>query len=309
MILSVNSGHDLVAYAAGCVVVLYNHKLDKQVGLLCSSTLKRPNLEVGSAGTGSHNLSNNNMLGAGQRGIASSLGGSPRTALNAQWMNNPLASPNINPLAGLMPMALSDPSIASSFGLSTPSSNKNIKPKPISCLSFSPDGQFLAIGEVVLRLLKALEFPYRFDKGGSMAHSSLLFNCFASIDRPPAPNPDLGSGFSIACGRTPGSQVWCSGHPVFSKLKASSFAGIPGTTKRMLGYGGVDERHAPRNESPTSSVLSTMFSMMDIFISGTGGLAFKLLATRSRQRSTHSPFPKTGPTSSLQVSGTSSSGT
>ncbi|KAG0046358.1 mitogen-activated protein kinase binding protein 1 [Gryganskiella cystojenkinii] len=159
MALSVNSGHDLVAYAAGCVVVLYNHKLDKQVALLCSSTLKKPSSEshassssgsgpssLLSGGAGSNNNSAHGLSSVGHKGIAS-LGSSPRTTLSSQWMSNPLASVNVNPLAGLMPLALSDPSVASSFGLSNPSSNKNIKPKPISCLSFSPDGQFLAIGE------------------------------------------------------------------------------------------------------------------------------------------------------------------
>lgn len=152
MILSVNSTHDLVAYAAGCVVVLYNHKLDKQVGLLCSATLnKAPNSGDGimsASGPGSHH---SGMLGPGgsgvgtSRGIAS-LGSSPRAMAGTQWMNNPMASANINPLAGLAPMSLGEPS--SSFGASNPSSNKNVKPKPISCLSFSTDGQFLAIGEV-----------------------------------------------------------------------------------------------------------------------------------------------------------------
>ncbi|KAF9937144.1 mitogen-activated protein kinase binding protein 1, partial [Modicella reniformis] len=46
-------------------------------------------------------------------------------------------------MAGLMPMNSQDPS---SLGSSSPG-NKVIKPKPISCLSFSSDGQFLAIGE------------------------------------------------------------------------------------------------------------------------------------------------------------------
>lgn len=156
MILSVNSTHDLVAYAAGCVVVLYNHKLDKQVGLLCSATLnKAPSSSSGdgimsASGPGSHH---SGMLGPGGSGVGSSrgiasLGGSPRAMAGSQWMNHPMASANINPLAGLAPMSLAEPS--SSFGASNPSSNKNVKPKPISCLSFSPDGQFLAIGEVHL---------------------------------------------------------------------------------------------------------------------------------------------------------------
>jgi hypothetical protein len=152
MILSVNSTHDLVAYAAGCVVVLYNHKLDKQVGLLCSATLnKAPTSGDGIMSASGSGSSHSGMLGPGgsgvgtSRGIAS-LGSSPRAMAGTQWMNNPMASANINPLAGLAPMSLAEPS--SSFGASNPSSNKNVKPKPISCLSFSPDGQFLAIGEV-----------------------------------------------------------------------------------------------------------------------------------------------------------------
>ncbi|KAI1295755.1 mitogen-activated protein kinase binding protein 1 [Mortierella claussenii] len=141
MVLSVNSPHDLVAYAAGCVVVLYNHKLDKQVGLLCSSTLKKQSSDASSSSS------------SGSTSLSSGAGGSPRTTASSissgiQWMNSSMAGANINPLAGLMPMAVTDGSVASGFGTSNPSSNKNIKPKPISCLSFSPDGQFLAIGEM-----------------------------------------------------------------------------------------------------------------------------------------------------------------
>ncbi|KAF8984818.1 mitogen-activated protein kinase binding protein 1 [Entomortierella lignicola] len=141
MVLSVNSSNGLVAYAAGCIIVLYNHKTNKQVGLLCSSTLKKSSpADTGMAGTGG------SIGGSGTRGI----GGSPRmtpmsTSSSSQW--SAFAGPNINPLAGLMPMAMSDVSTASSFGTSNPNSNKGIKPKLISCLSFSPDGQFLAVGE------------------------------------------------------------------------------------------------------------------------------------------------------------------
>ncbi|KAF9281206.1 hypothetical protein BGZ68_006795 [Mortierella alpina] len=140
MVLSVNPTHDLVAYAAGCVVVLYNHKLDKQVGLLCSAV---PSTAASVSAEGSGVSSG--LLGPGSRPPAS-LGSSPRT-VGSQWTNNAFASPNINPLAGLMPMNISDPSVASSFGISNPSSNKNVKPKPVSSLSFSPDGQYLAVGE------------------------------------------------------------------------------------------------------------------------------------------------------------------
>ncbi|KAF9560521.1 mitogen-activated protein kinase binding protein 1 [Mortierella alpina] len=140
MVLSVNPTHDLVAYAAGCVVVLYNHKLDKQVGLLCSAVL---NTAPSASAEGP--AASSGLLGPGSRAPAS-LGTSPRT-VGSQWTNNAFASPNINPLAGLMPMNISDPSVASSFGISNPSSNKNVKPKPVSSLSFSSDGQYLAVGE------------------------------------------------------------------------------------------------------------------------------------------------------------------
>lgn len=146
MVLSVNPTHDLVAYAAGCVVVLYNHKLDKQVGLLCSAV---PNTAASVSAEGSG--VSLGLLGPGSRPPAS-LGSSPRT-VGSQWTNNAFASPNINPLAGLMPMNTSDSSVASSFGISNPSSNKNVKPKPVSSLSFSPDGQYLAVGEVNAQLV------------------------------------------------------------------------------------------------------------------------------------------------------------
>ncbi|KAF9293120.1 hypothetical protein BGZ74_011844 [Mortierella antarctica] len=176
MVLSVNPAYGLAAYAAGCVVVLYNYRLDKQIGLLCSSTIKRdtsssdPQQQQGSSGlpsglsgtfgsTGAFSAQaaaltpGNSYRGGGGGGGgasgASSLGASPRAAASTQWLNNGLAS--VNPLAGLMPMAMTDPSSSSgmsSFGSSNPNSNKNIKPKTISCLAFSSDGQFLAIGEM-----------------------------------------------------------------------------------------------------------------------------------------------------------------
>ncbi|KAG0093476.1 hypothetical protein BGZ93_007858 [Podila epicladia] len=171
MVLSVNPAYGLAAYAAGCVVVLYNYRLDKQIGLLCSSTIKRdasssdPQQQgsnglpsglsgtFGSTGTLSAQAAaltpGSSYRGGGGASGASSLGASPRAAASTQWLNNGLGS--INPLAGLMPMAMTDPSSSSgmsSFGSSNPNSNKNIKPKAISCLAFSPDGQFLAMGEM-----------------------------------------------------------------------------------------------------------------------------------------------------------------
>ncbi|KAG0344914.1 mitogen-activated protein kinase binding protein 1 [Podila humilis] len=167
MVLSVNPAYGLAAYAAGCVVVLYNYRLDKQIGLLCSSSIKRDASDGGTAGTHPpsgmsgtfgatgtlsaqaatasgqnhwNHRSNTNSAGAG-------VGVSPRAAASTQWLNSGLASMT-NPLAGLMPVATGDPTTMSSFGSSNPNSNKNVKPKAISCLAFSPDGQFLAIGEM-----------------------------------------------------------------------------------------------------------------------------------------------------------------
>ncbi|KAK3805818.1 MAG: hypothetical protein J3Q66DRAFT_375561 [Benniella sp.] len=121
MILSVNPTQDLVAYAAGCVVVLYNHKLNKQVGLLCSSTLKKQPPPDSTSGPGS-----------------------ARSANATPWGSNSFAGANFNPMGGLMPMSSQDPS---NPGASGPGGNKGVKPKPVSCLTFSPDGHFLAIGE------------------------------------------------------------------------------------------------------------------------------------------------------------------
>ncbi|KAF9577300.1 hypothetical protein BGW38_007588, partial [Lunasporangiospora selenospora] len=156
MILSVNGPHDMVAYAAGCIVVLYNHKLDRQVGLLCSSTLKTPGSDgvssssgVGGSGPGAASASagpggvSGVSHGYGSRGLAASTG-SPRAgggSSNSQWMHNAMGSGTVNPMAGLAPMSMEGPSGGSG------GNKQGIKPKPISCLSFSPDGQFLAIGE------------------------------------------------------------------------------------------------------------------------------------------------------------------
>ncbi|KAG0012011.1 mitogen-activated protein kinase binding protein 1 [Entomortierella chlamydospora] len=142
MILSVNSTHDLVAYAAGCVVVLYNHKIDKQIGLLCSSTLKKPPSVDSGLGT----LSGMGG-GSGPRGLPS-FGGSPRmapmsTSNSNQWMSSAFASPNINPLAGLMPMGISDASIASGFGTSNQIGEIQGHKFGVQAVQFSPNSKYL----------------------------------------------------------------------------------------------------------------------------------------------------------------------
>jgi hypothetical protein len=114
---------DLVAYAAGSVVVLYNHKKNKQVGFLHASSTASPSP-----------LSNQ--------------------ANSASWSSN--AFPNRHTIAGdgalnpLGSLGLIDPSVASSNNTNS-SSKKTLgvnKAKPISCVAFSPDGNFLAVGEV-----------------------------------------------------------------------------------------------------------------------------------------------------------------
>ncbi|PKK75650.1 WD40 repeat-like protein [Rhizophagus irregularis] len=112
---------DLVAYAAGSVVVLYNHKKNKQVGFLHASSTASPSP-----------LSNQ--------------------ANSASWSN---AFPNRHTIAGdvtvnpLGSLGLIDPSVASSNNASSSSKKTPVsnKAKPISCVAFSPDGNFLAVGE------------------------------------------------------------------------------------------------------------------------------------------------------------------
>ncbi|CAG8514111.1 17328_t:CDS:10 [Acaulospora morrowiae] len=117
-VLTTAPAQDLVAYAAGSVVVLYNHKKNKQVGFLHASSTTTP------------------------------LPQNPTNASSSGWSNrHTIAGDGIlNPLGAL---GLLDPQNASSGSAAgsskkTPISNKA---KPISCLSFSPDGNYLAVGE------------------------------------------------------------------------------------------------------------------------------------------------------------------
>ena len=102
---------DLVAYAAGSVVVLYNHKKNKQVGFLIASSTTSPS--------------------------SSSNQGSNR---------HTIAGDNINPLAS---SDLFDPAVnANNYGGSPKKIPVSNKTKPICCVAFSPDGNYLAVGEV-----------------------------------------------------------------------------------------------------------------------------------------------------------------
>ena len=100
---------DLIAYAAGSVVVLYNHKKNKQVGFLYASSSSSP----------SHNLAPNN-----------------RHTIAGDALANPLSS-----------LGVLDPNVPNSNTKKNPASNRA---KAISCLTFSPDGAYLIVGEVKL---------------------------------------------------------------------------------------------------------------------------------------------------------------
>jgi hypothetical protein len=110
---------DLVAYAAGSVVVLYNHKKNKQVGFLHASSTTSPT--------------------------------PPSNQANSSWSNRHTIAGDgpLNPLGSL---GLLDPSVANSNNASSSSKKTPVsnKAKPISCVAFSPDGNYLAVGEVFI---------------------------------------------------------------------------------------------------------------------------------------------------------------
>lgn len=120
-ILASAESQDLIAYAAGAVVVLYNHKRNKQVGYLYRTTESASNGLNNQTTNGNTNNSNNSNLGS----IISTLG----SGQNDIILNNPLPILNKNEKSE-----------------NTPASNRV---KPISCLAFSSDGKYLAAGEVI----------------------------------------------------------------------------------------------------------------------------------------------------------------
>ncbi|CAG8506616.1 2533_t:CDS:10, partial [Dentiscutata heterogama] len=109
--------HDLIAYAAGSVVVLYNHKKNKQVGFLHASS-------------------------------AVTSAPSPNPANSAAFPNNRhtiVGDPMMNPLSALG--LLEPPGTNAGGNASSKKPAVSNKAKPISCLAFSPDGNYLAVGE------------------------------------------------------------------------------------------------------------------------------------------------------------------
>lgn len=136
-ILATAESQDLIAYAAGAVVVLYNHKRNKQVGFLyppSSSTcsLANSNNNTSNAATAAAINAANAASSVGATSLMSSVGvgGGVNT---------------ISALGSGHPPDLSSVQAAVSEKKKVPASTRA---KPISCLAFSPDGNYLAAGEV-----------------------------------------------------------------------------------------------------------------------------------------------------------------
>lgn len=116
------TANDLIAYAAGAVVVIYNHKRNKQVALLFPPPPQHLNNNT--------NTNNNNIVNN---------------------LNQPSNAPLILPLGGnavnneLLTSNQNSTNTGDEKKSTTPVSNRA---KPISCLAFSPDGNYLAAGEM-----------------------------------------------------------------------------------------------------------------------------------------------------------------
>lgn len=148
--LATSSKDDLIAYAAGPVVVLYNHKKNKQIGFL-------------------YPPSNPSSAVAGDGSIPT-------------WTQHHSAmSSLINPMNGLVDGVT--PTVPDNKGRSS----TGYKAKPISCLAFSPNGAYLAVGEVFLqffRVIHQISVPFSRDSRqnqGDHRISLFLFLIFEKI--------------------------------------------------------------------------------------------------------------------------------
>ncbi|KAG2218778.1 hypothetical protein INT45_000315, partial [Circinella minor] len=131
-ILATAESQDLIAYAAGAVVVLYNHKRNKQVGFLYPPT----NI---------HNSSSNNNNPNTNAALVAAAAHSQTSGVAAVAANSMmLAGSSFMTPMGSSPAELSGTNAAEKKK-KTPASTRA---KPISCLAFSPDGNYLAAGEM-----------------------------------------------------------------------------------------------------------------------------------------------------------------
>ncbi|KAI9276937.1 hypothetical protein BDA99DRAFT_554881 [Phascolomyces articulosus] len=129
-ILATAESHDLIAYAAGAVVVLYNHKRNKQVGFLYPPT--------NTANNSSNNTNSNANAALAAAAVTNSVVGAAASSMMLA------GSSFISPL-GSSPTDISGVQNTSEKKKKTPASTRA---KPISCLAFSPDGNYLAAGEM-----------------------------------------------------------------------------------------------------------------------------------------------------------------
>ncbi|KAI9245948.1 hypothetical protein EDC94DRAFT_627884 [Helicostylum pulchrum] len=114
------TANDVIAYAAGAVVVIYNHKRNKQVALLYPPQQQ----QLSNTNTNNNNVNNSNLNQPSTTPLILPLGG-----INANT-NNDVLQNNIT---------------TDEKKSATPASTRA---KPISCLAFSPDGNYLAAGEM-----------------------------------------------------------------------------------------------------------------------------------------------------------------
>jgi hypothetical protein len=113
-----STANDLIAYAAGAVVVIYNYKRNKQVGFLYPPPVNS------NQNTNNNTNQNNSTSQTTQIPLITPLGGPTNNEILTTSNQNNSTDDNKK---------------------QTPASTRA---KPISCLTFSPDGNYLAAGEV-----------------------------------------------------------------------------------------------------------------------------------------------------------------